>query len=118
MPEISTTVQELVQRLVSVRLADSFMLLIQPCQSSEPQLEKLSLKSSPKSDHKSEIEIQLETLEARLRTVQLALEILTGASAVLPDPEPHPSTAEEENDEGTDFAPASFNGLDGLSRRR
>jgi hypothetical protein len=93
-------------------LTDSFLLLTQPCQSSEPQLERLSLKNSPKSDHKSEIEIQLETLEARLRTVQLALEILTGASAVLPDPEPHPSTAEEEDNEGTDFAPSSLNCLD------
>lgn len=87
LPDISTTVQELVHRF-----------------SSEPQLEKLSLKNSPKSDHKSEIETQLETLEARLRAVQLALEILTGASAVLPDPEPNSSTAEEENDEDEDTA--------------
>ncbi|KAF7334372.1 ARM repeat-containing protein [Mycena venus] len=51
-------------------------------------IEKLSPKNTPKSDHKSSAEIELERLEGRLRTVQLALEILTGACATLPDPEP------------------------------
>lgn len=53
-----------------------------------PELEKLSLKGTPKSDHKNPAEIELERLERRLRTVQLAVEILTGVSATLPDPEP------------------------------
>ncbi|KAJ7888132.1 hypothetical protein B0H14DRAFT_3856133 [Mycena olivaceomarginata] len=35
--------------------------------------------NTPKTDHKSPAEIELERLEDRLRTVQLALEILTGA---------------------------------------
>ncbi|TFK26788.1 ARM repeat-containing protein [Coprinopsis marcescibilis] len=69
--DISNNVQELVTR-----------------QASEPDMEKLSIKNGPQSDHKSEIEIQLEALEARLRTVQLSLEVLTGACATLPDPGP------------------------------
>ena len=50
-------------------------------------MEKLSLKHAPKNDHKSPAEIELERLERRLRTVQLAVEILTGVSATLPDTE-------------------------------
>ncbi|PIL31313.1 hypothetical protein GSI_06011 [Ganoderma sinense ZZ0214-1] len=56
-------------------------------QESLPQLEDLSLKHTPKSDHKTASELELERLETRLRTVQLALEILTGMCATLPDPE-------------------------------
>ncbi|KAL1951704.1 hypothetical protein VTO73DRAFT_853 [Trametes versicolor] len=56
-------------------------------QESIPQLENLSLKHTPKSDHKTPSELELERLETRLRTVQLALEILTGMCATLPDPE-------------------------------
>ncbi|KAJ7751181.1 hypothetical protein B0H14DRAFT_3602820 [Mycena olivaceomarginata] len=56
--------------------------------STTPNIEKLSLKNTPKTDHKSPAEIELERLEGRLRTVQLALEILTGACATMPDPEP------------------------------
>lgn len=44
------------------------------------------MKNTPKSDHKSETELELEKLEGKLRTVQLALEVLTGACATLPDP--------------------------------
>ena len=80
--EVSNNVQELLQR-----------------QAVEPPLEKLSIKGTPKSDHKSDIEVQLEALEARLRTVQLSLEILTGVSATLPDPENDASAEEEDDDE-------------------
>ncbi|KAH9932085.1 ARM repeat-containing protein [Epithele typhae] len=52
-----------------------------------PQVENLSPKNAPKSDHKTPSELELERLETRLRTVQLALEILTGMCATLPDPE-------------------------------
>ncbi|KAF5368331.1 hypothetical protein D9758_002154 [Tetrapyrgos nigripes] len=69
-------------------------------QASEPQIEKLSLKHTPKTDHKSQYELELEQLEGRLRTVQLALEILTGACATLPDPSP--ASAEDETDEAVD----------------
>ncbi|KAK0465459.1 armadillo-type protein [Desarmillaria tabescens] len=65
-----------------------------------PQIDKLALKSTPKSDHKSPIEIELERLEARLRTVQLALEILTGTCATLPDP--NLSVGEEQSDSNED----------------
>ena len=41
----------------------------------------------PKSDHRTPSERELERIEARLRNVQLSLEILTGLSATLPDPE-------------------------------
>ncbi|KAJ7186701.1 armadillo-type protein [Mycena filopes] len=57
-------------------------------QTETPNIENLSLKNTPKSDHRSPAEIELERLEGRLRTVQLALEILTGVCATLPDPEP------------------------------
>ncbi|KAJ7902614.1 armadillo-type protein [Mycena olivaceomarginata] len=72
--------------------------------STTPNIEKLSLKNTPKTDHKSPAEIELERLEGRLRTVQLALEILTGACATLPDPEPEtegevPTGANEEGDD-------------------
>ncbi|KAI0756410.1 ARM repeat-containing protein [Daedaleopsis nitida] len=56
-------------------------------QESIPKFEDLSLKHIPKSDHKTPSELELERLEIRLRTVQLALEILTGVCATLPDPE-------------------------------
>ncbi|TFY56002.1 hypothetical protein EVJ58_g7898 [Rhodofomes roseus] len=52
-----------------------------------PALEKLSLKHTPKSDHKTPSELELERLEHKLRTVQLALEVLTGVCATLPDPD-------------------------------
>jgi hypothetical protein len=57
-------------------------------QAGEPQMEKLSLKDMPNSDHKTTAEVELDRLENELRTVQLALEILTGVCATLPDPEP------------------------------
>lgn len=63
-----------------------------------PQIEKLSLKNAPKSDHRSDTEIELDHLENKLRTVQLALEILTGVCATLPDPDPIPEVQEGEPD--------------------
>lgn len=51
-------------------------------------MQKLSLKNGPKTDHRSPAEIELERLERKLRAVQLAVEILTGVSATLPDAEP------------------------------
>ena len=62
-------------------------------------MQKLSLKGTPKSDHKSPSEIELAQIERRLRTVQLALEIMTGVCATLPDPEP---AVEDDEDEGSD----------------
>ncbi|PSS36793.1 hypothetical protein PHLCEN_2v1337 [Hermanssonia centrifuga] len=53
-----------------------------------PEIQKLSLKNSLKTDHRSPSEIELDRLERKLKTVQLALEILTGVCATLPDPEP------------------------------
>ncbi|OCH95725.1 ARM repeat-containing protein [Obba rivulosa] len=65
------------------------------------QLEKLSLKHAPKSDHKTESQIELERLEQRLRTVQSTLEILTGLCATLPDPV-SPSDGPETEGDGED----------------
>ncbi|KXN88885.1 hypothetical protein AN958_06755 [Leucoagaricus sp. SymC.cos] len=89
-PEISAVAQELIT-----------------AQSNEPQIEKLSLKHTPKSDHKSSAVVELDKIETRLRTVQLALEILTGACATLPDPEIGPVDEEgvdedEESNEETE----------------
>jgi hypothetical protein len=54
-------------------------------QESEPKILSQG-KHGPKSDHKSEAELELDRLENHLRTIQLALEILTDASATLPEP--------------------------------
>lgn len=60
------------------------------------------MKNTPKSDHKSQTELELEKLEGKLRTVQLALEVLTGACATLPDPEAGGSDEEAEEDDVDD----------------
>ncbi|KAJ3778269.1 armadillo-type protein [Lentinula raphanica] len=82
LPEIASNAQKLVDGLTS-----------------EPQLEKLSLKNTPRSDHKSSAELELEQLEATLRTVQLALEILTGICATLPEPSAEIEGEDEAEDE-------------------
>ncbi|KAJ4472575.1 armadillo-type protein [Lentinula edodes] len=89
LPEIASRAQQLVDGL-----------------SLEPQIEKMSLKNTPKSDHKSSSELELEQLEANLRTVQLALEILTGVCATLPDPSAgiEGETEIEDEDEDEDMA--------------
>ncbi|KAJ2917874.1 hypothetical protein MD484_g2591, partial [Candolleomyces efflorescens] len=87
-------------------------------QATEPAIENLSLKHGPKSDHKSDIERQLEALEARLRTVQSSLEILTGACATLPDPEPDTSPDQDEDedeDEEIEDAEAEADTADNVS---
>jgi hypothetical protein len=66
-------------------------------------IEKPSLKNAPKSDHKDPAEIKLELLEAKLRTMQLALEVLTGTCATLPEldvgePEAGDAPDDEEDD--------------------
>ena len=61
-------------------------------------MEKLTLKPIPKNDHKRPAEIELERLERRLRTVQLAVEILTGVSATLPDSDPEADGSEDAHD--------------------
>lgn len=69
-----------------------------------PQIETLSLKHTPKSDHKSPTELELERVENRLRAVQLGLEILTSVCATLPDSEvpPEGDSGEEEEEEEAD----------------
>ena len=52
--------------------------------------------------------MELERLEGQLRTVQLALEILTGACATLPDPEFNAGTEEGEDDMADDGEGLSF----------
>ncbi|KAI9444631.1 ARM repeat-containing protein [Lactarius indigo] len=54
------------------------------------------LKHSPRPDHKSEEELGLERVETSLRAVQLALEILTGVCATLPDPNLDPSVDDDD----------------------
>ncbi|KAF8336322.1 ARM repeat-containing protein [Cantharellus anzutake] len=53
------------------------------------------LQNTPGSDHKSPDEHELERIEAQLRTVQLALEILSGICASLPDFEDDPGDEAE-----------------------
>ncbi|KAI0032161.1 ARM repeat-containing protein [Vararia minispora EC-137] len=65
--------------------------------------DKPSIKGNPGSDHKTPETIELERIEARLRAVQLALEILTGVCATLPDPDlSADEEATEEDDEAED----------------
>ncbi|KAJ3908972.1 armadillo-type protein [Lentinula edodes] len=87
LPEIASRAQQLVDGLAL-----------------EPQIERMSLKNTPKSDHKSSSELELEQLEANLRTVQLALEILTGVCATLPDPSAGIEGETEIDDEDEDMA--------------
>ena len=72
--EISTNVEQLVT--------------IQASEKKQPVI------TGAKFDHKSESTVQLERIEAKLRTVQLALELLTTVCAQLP--ESAPLTEEEE----------------------
>jgi hypothetical protein len=68
-------------------------------QDSHPPIQNLSIKHTPKSDHKTPEELDLDRIETKLRTIQLGLEILTGVCATLPDPE---SPTEKEAYEGPD----------------
>ncbi|THH26612.1 hypothetical protein EUX98_g7581 [Antrodiella citrinella] len=74
----STSLQEASQRVQE--------LIAQ--QDAIPALDKLTTEKTPKSDHKSPTDTELEGIEWKLRTVQLSLEVLTGICATLPDPEP------------------------------
>ena len=103
--EVAQQVYELVTRQVSYTVKHQIIPEFSPKANDPPPIEKLSLKNTPESDHKSQTELDLERLENRLRTVQLALEILTGACATLPDPVSGISTDENEEDpEGTDIS--------------
>ncbi|KAL0581074.1 hypothetical protein V5O48_000967 [Marasmius crinis-equi] len=86
LPDAATTAQRLVENIAS----------------EPPTVEKLSLKHTPKSDHKSNHEVELENLEGRLRSIQLALEILTGACATLPDPSFEKQNEDEDEPEEND----------------
>lgn len=98
-------VQELVTRQVSYVVKHRITSELSPKANDPPPIEKLSLKNTSKSDHKSQTELDLERLENKLRTVQLALEILTGACATLPDPVSGISTDDNDKDpEGMDVS--------------
>ena len=55
------------------------------------------LNETPKPDHRTPEEIELEKIERRLRAVQMSLEILTSICASLPDPE---SMGDDDDDGG------------------
>lgn len=116
--EVAQQVQGLVNRQVSCVVNHRIIAECSPKANEPPSIEKLSLKNTPKSDHKSEPELDLERLENRLRTIQLALEILTEACATLPDPVSGISTAEndEEDLEGMNIS-IPIRQLDNLFRR-
>ncbi|KAG6873848.1 hypothetical protein C0995_010460 [Termitomyces sp. Mi166 len=83
---------------VSLFDASAKALELVTIENSEPKIEKLSLKHTPGSDHRSKEEMELARLETTLQTVQLALEILTGVCATLPDPKIQtPEKEDEEN---------------------
>ncbi|VDB84234.1 unnamed protein product [Peniophora sp. CBMAI 1063] len=64
----------------------SVQRIVQSQADQPPPVDKPSIKGAL-SDHKSPETIELERIEARLRAVQLALEMLTGVCATLPDPD-------------------------------
>lgn len=70
-------------------------------QESEPRMDKLTINNEPKSDHKSSSEVELERLEKKLRSVQLALEVMTGVCATLPEPEPDMAEEAADEDDGS-----------------
>lgn len=98
LPEASQQIQVLVEKQVSERLLRLSCVSLRG-QASTPQIENLSLKNTPKSDSKSPIELDLERIENRLRTIQLGLEILTSVYATLPDSEIPPEDDSEEEEE-------------------
>ncbi|KAG8723791.1 hypothetical protein FRC12_011343 [Ceratobasidium sp. 428] len=66
----------------------------------------------PKSDHKTPAEIALERIERRLRVLELALEILTGVCAQMPEPDPvEEDMVEEEMKEMEDDEEIIENGV-------
>jgi hypothetical protein len=65
-------------------------------QSETSDANQWNAKHRPKTDHKSETKICLERVETKLRAVQLALEILTGVCATLPDSDLEPGADDEE----------------------
>lgn len=71
-------------------------------QSEETVVDKPSLKHTPKSDHKSEIQLELERIEETLRNIQLSLEILTDVCATLPEPQSSPEGENMDNDADDD----------------
>ncbi|OCB87063.1 hypothetical protein A7U60_g5798 [Sanghuangporus baumii] len=84
--------------LTSISLADASERVIELVkkQEEEPKIvdQKPSLKKTPKLDHRTPEERELERIEARLRNVLLSLEVLTGVCATLPDPEPELDSGE------------------------
>ncbi|KAG8799806.1 hypothetical protein FRC16_004319 [Serendipita sp. 398] len=58
-----------------------------------------TLKNGAKSDHKSQADVDLERTEAELRVVKLALELITGICAELPEPEEGDLDGELDEDE-------------------
>jgi len=82
-----STIAERVQELVPLAEAEAQKALDNP-----------STKIAPKSDDRGEAQRELEVLEDGLRAVQLALEVLTGVCATLPDPEPAPEGEVEEEE--------------------
>ncbi|KAF7313223.1 ARM repeat-containing protein [Mycena kentingensis (nom. inval.)] len=97
LPQLQPVIADL-----SLLEASASALELVAIQDATPAMESLSLKHTPKSDHRSPSEIELEYLEGRLRTVQLALEILTGLCAVLPDPDPLALDEDDDDDIGSE----------------
>ncbi|KAH7104899.1 ARM repeat-containing protein [Auriculariales sp. MPI-PUGE-AT-0066] len=74
------------------------------------------LKTMPKSDDRNDAQKELDVIEDGLRAVQLALEVLTGVCATLPEPEPAPEAEQEEEevvDEDGDDSWADDNAKEG-----
>jgi hypothetical protein len=81
-------------------------------QTAEPEILSKSLDTKAPHDHKSPIELELERIEGQLRMVHLALEVLTGTCATLPDPDvaldDNSGELQEDEDEDEDEGNALF----------
>jgi hypothetical protein len=60
------------------------------------------LKNGAKSDHRSHAELELERIESELRVLKMAIELITGICAELPEPDDDAEVVsdEEEDEEG------------------
>lgn len=95
----SQSVLALVSQQVREKTKSIFLGSHSISKANEPPINEPPIKNLPKSDHKSDSERELERLENVLRTVQLALEIMTGMCAMLPDSEPHGDDEAEGDDD-------------------
>ncbi|KAG9027760.1 hypothetical protein FRB95_007419 [Tulasnella sp. JGI-2019a] len=82
--------------IASATVRVQHLATIQSVDSAAPA--KPSLQHIPDHDHKTSAELELEDIEGGMRTVELAVEIMTSVCAKLPDPEPGLAIEDKEDE--------------------